>query len=272
MQYVKVIFEIQSGEQGEVLIALLSEAGYDGFEESEHALLAYIEQPKFHEDELGAIAQSMQVIFKTENIPSQNWNAIWESNFPPVMVDDFCTIRADFHDIKVATPYEILITPKMSFGTGHHATTQLVMLLMKDIDLRGKSVLDFGTGTGVLAILAEMLGATKILAIDNDDWCVENAQENAERNNCKHITVQKGSLNDAAMAKADVILANINRHILLEYMPSLFEKLNVGGTIIMSGLLTTDRDIIVAAAEGAGFKSGKSMERANWIAIELSKV
>jgi ribosomal protein L11 methyltransferase len=272
MNYIKVTFEIHSAEQGEVLIALLSEAGYDGFEESENALLAYIEQPKFHEDELGAIAQSMHIAFKTEIIPSQNWNAIWESNFPPVIVDDFCTIRADFHDIKVTTPYEIVITPKMSFGTGHHATTQLVMLLLKETDLRGKSVLDFGTGTGVLAILAEMLGATSTLAIDNDDWCVENAQENVARNNCKHITVQKGSLNDAEMARADVILANINRHILLEYMPALFEKLNVGGTIIMSGLLTTDKDIIIAAAETAGFKFGKIMERANWIAIKLSKV
>jgi len=271
MQYVKVTFAIRNQEQSDILIALLSENGFDGFEESTDSLLAYIELPKFHPDELRPVAESLGLNYDTETIPAQNWNALWESNFPPVIVEDFCTIRADFHNIHVTTPYEILITPKMSFGTGHHATTQLMMLMMKDLELSRKTVLDFGTGTGVLAILAEMLGAVNILAIDNDDWCVENAGENIARNNCRQITVRKGSLEVSGERKTDLILANINRHILLQYMPLLHGKLNVYGRLLMSGLLSEDKDIIIKAATDAGFIFKNLKEQNNWIAILFVK-
>jgi ribosomal protein L11 methyltransferase len=272
MQYVKVSFVITTQEQSDMLVALLANAGYDGFEESEGELLAYIESPKFHADELKSVAEAQGAGYSTELIPAQNWNSLWESNFPPVMVADFCTIRAHFHDIQVTTPYEILITPKMSFGTGHHATTQLMMLLMKDVGMKGKRVLDFGTGTGVLAILAEMLGAAHVLAIDNDDWCVENAIENAERNNCKNIRVRKGSPDEADGGKYGVILANINRHILLEYMPLLYDKLDGGGTLLMSGLLSEDRAIIISAAVDEGFIFQKELEQGNWIALSFGRI
>jgi ribosomal protein L11 methyltransferase len=271
MQYIKIVFEIKDGEQSDLLIALLANIGYDGFEESDRRLLAYIEQPAFHEAELSEIAAQVKVTYQQEIVAEQNWNALWESNFPPVIVDDFCTIRADFHNIEVNTPYEILITPKMSFGTGHHATTQLVMMLMRETELKGKTVLDFGTGTGVLAILAEMLGAKDITAIDNDDWCVENAKENTARNKCKHVTIEKGSLDEVVQTPKDVILGNINRHILLHYMDALYKRLNSGGTIIMSGLLTADRDIILAAAEASGFQFVTIKEQTNWIAVKLVK-
>ncbi len=272
MQYVKIMFALSSGEQSDILIALLAEAGYDGFEESGNELLAYIERPKFHEEELREIARGQSVDFNVEIIPAQNWNALWESNFQPVIVEDFCTIRADFHKIVVTTPYDILITPKMSFGTGHHATTQLVMLMMRDTDLKGAKVLDFGTGTGVLAILAEKLGATDIMAIDNDDWCVENAQENVTRNSCKHIKVLKGSLDEVPANSYQVILANINRHILLQHMGGLYDSLDKNGTIIMSGLLLADEPVIVVAAEAAGFKFKKMSEQSNWISLVFNKV
>ncbi|MCD6010818.1 MAG: hypothetical protein K0Q79_680 [Flavipsychrobacter sp.] len=271
MQYVKLTFAITGEEQSGILIAMLTEIGYDGFEEAGDTLIAYIAQPNFHEEELQLVTGQLGANYATEIIQEQNWNALWESNFPPVIVEGLCTIRADFHDIKVTTPYDIRITPKMSFGTGHHATTQLMMQLMQQQDMENTSVLDFGTGTGVLAILAEMMGATNILAIDNDDWCVENASENLERNNCRHIRVEKGSLEVAGNDKFQVILANINRHILLQYMQALYDKLGNNGVILMSGLLREDRDIIVNAAETVKFGFEKIKEQGNWIALVFNK-
>jgi ribosomal protein L11 methyltransferase len=271
MQYIKVTFLNTAKDISDILIALLADAGYEGFEEGDDVLYAFIPMPGFNKDELALLAAQYGVAYETEMIPAQNWNALWESNFQPVIVEDFCTIRAHFHDIKVATPYEIVITPKMSFGTGHHSTTQLMILMMRDIAFKGASVLDFGTGTGVLAILAEMLGADRITAIDNDIWSVENAVENTERNNCSHIEVLQGSIEDIHDDKEDIILANINRHILLQYMPRLYGRLDSGGQILMSGLLTDDREIIVEAATNAGLQFKQIKEQNNWIALLFEK-
>ncbi len=271
MQYVKVTFAITSQDMSDMLMAMLSDAGYNGFEETGNELFAYIETPQFKEEELAAVAGGYGIAYSTEIIPAQNWNALWESNFQPVVVDSFCTIRAHFHDIAVTTPYDIIITPKMSFGTGHHATTQLMIMMMKDIDFKGRSVLDFGTGTGVLAILAEMLGASSVLAIDNDEWSVENTLENTARNHCKNIIVQQASVEDTQAGKSDVILANINRHILLQYMPVLYQKLNEHGVILMSGLLAADKEIILEAAAAAGFELKRVNQQTNWIALLFEK-
>ena len=272
MQYIKVIFKNSAGEVADMLIALLSDAGFNGFEETENDLFAYIGETEFSPGILETIAGGLGVSYETEIIAPQNWNALWESNFQPVIVAGVCTIRAHFHDIEVSTPYEIVITPKMSFGTGHHATTQQMILQMKDMELSGRSVLDFGTGTGVLAILAEKLGAAKVLAIDNDIWSIENAAENIIRNSCKNISVQQGSLEDIAPGKFDVILANINRHILLQYMTDLYSRLNSGGTILMSGLLMEDKDIICTAASGVGFLFKHMTEQNNWISLLFQKI
>jgi ribosomal protein L11 methyltransferase len=271
MDYIKVSFAITGEEQSDVLIALLSSIGYNGFEEAADKLLAYIEKPTYNEAELKDVAITAGAEYAAELVAGQNWNALWESNFSPVIIEGLCTIRADFHHIEVKTQYDILITPKMSFGTGHHATTQLMMQLMNEQDLKWASVLDFGTGTGVLAILAEMMGAESILAIDNDDWCVENANENVMRNNCRHIAVKKGSLEASGHGRWDFILANINRHILLEHMHSFYEKLNEHGMILMSGLLVEDKDIIVDAATAEGLIFKEVRAQANWIALLFSK-
>ena len=271
MKYVKVRFTGVSLELSDMLIAMLSDAGYNGFEENEGELLAYIGEEALNEPELEAIATSLDVAFEKEVLVHQNWNALWESNFQPVVVDGICAIRAHFHDITVTTPHEIVITPKMSFGTGHHATTQQMMMVMNEMDLKGKSVLDFGTGTGVLAIFAEMLGAASIFAIDNDEWSVENAIENTGRNNCTRITVQQGSLEDVPGEKFDIILANINRHILLQYMEALRHKIEDNGQILMSGLLAEDKDIIVTAASKAGLQLVKNGELNNWIVLLFEK-
>jgi ribosomal protein L11 methyltransferase len=272
MQYVKITFSVTSQDMSDMLMAKLSDAGYNGFEEDDNKLLAYIETSRFEEGELKAIAGGYMADYETEIIPSQNWNALWESNFEPVVVNGFCTIRAHFHDIEVATLYDIVITPKMSFGTGHHATTQLMIMIMKDLDFKGKSVLDFGTGTGVLAILAEMLGASEVLAIDNDEWSAENANENIGRNQCEKIKVQLGSIEALSYAKTDIILANINRHILLEYMQPSYERLNNSGVILMSGLLKEDKEIIVKAAIDIGFHLVQANEQTNWIALLFEKI
>ncbi len=272
MSHIKVTFAIPEGGDGDILIALLADAGYEGFEEIGNDLLAYISSDSFSEDDLKEIAKTLQLDYKTEEVAEQNWNQLWESNFQPVIVDGFCTIRAHFHDIEVSTPYEIIITPKMSFGTGHHATTQLVLTMMKDIDLQGRSVLDFGSGTGVLAIMAEKLGASDILAIDNDKWCMENAEENVLRNGCKHIAVRIGSLEEVPHKPVDVILANINRHILLQYMADIHTLLRAGGAIIMSGLLIEDKEVILASAADAGFVFRNVKELNGWIALLFEKL
>jgi ribosomal protein L11 methyltransferase len=271
MEYLKVTFPVNSRDVSDILTALLADAGFDGFEEAGNELLAYIERAKLDKELLDEIAGVTGLVYTTELIAPQNWNEVWESNFPPVIVEDFCTIRAHFHDIRVTTPYEILITPKMSFGTGHHATTQLMMLLMRDTAFTGRTVVDFGCGTGVLAILAEKLGASRVLAIDNDEWCVENTLENIARNNCDKIKVKQGSLEDA-VGEAEVILANINRHILLHYMEMLFNKLKSGGVLLMSGLLADDETIIVEAARKQGFIHEGTRSKANWISLVFNKL
>ncbi len=272
MQYVKVTFPVTAEDASDMLTALLADAGYDGFEEKENELLAYIPTENFDQDELDRISGQTGSTYTVEQIPEQNWNALWESNFDPVIVGDLCTVRAEFHNIEVSTPYDIVITPKMSFGTGHHATTQLMMLLMKEVSFKDKSVLDFGTGTGVLAILAELLGADEVLAIDNDEWSAENARENVARNHCSRIEVKQGSLEDTGELKTDIILANINRNILLQYMGSLYQKLEADGTILMSGLLVEDEQVIMEAAIGAGFVFSRILVQGNWIALIFNKI
>ncbi len=253
----------------EILIAELGEIGFDAFEQAEHSLVACIPEANFDIDAFKNCIGEFE--YSSNIVQPKNWNEEWEKNFEPVFIGDFCTIRADFHDLKVTTPYEIVITPKMSFGTGHHSTTQLVMMLMKKDKFEGKKVLDFGTGTGVLAIFAEMLGATDILGIDNDDWCVENGNENLERNNCKHTKIEKIVTNSLPVGPYDTILANINRHILLDFMEQMHEQTMSGGKIIMSGLLEDDFEIIQNAATGAGLKFIEKQSLNGWIAISYSK-
>ncbi|MBK6935571.1 MAG: 50S ribosomal protein L11 methyltransferase [Chitinophagaceae bacterium] len=182
--YIQITFTNLQPEQADMLIAQLSEAGFDGFEEGENLLKAFIPENDYNKFLLKELTYKYRLQYAEQVIPEQNWNALWESNFQPVVVDDFVGVRACFHEPISSVEYEIGITPKMSFGTGHHATTYMMMQQMRNIPFLGKSVFDFGTGTGVLAILAEKLGAASVFAIDNDDWSIENARENCQFNNC----------------------------------------------------------------------------------------
>lgn len=270
MNYKQITVKTNDAPQREILIALLASMGFDGFEEKENELLAFIAEDNFDTVVVENCLASFSVTFSAETIEKTNWNKSWEQNFQPVVVDGFCTVRADFHNMSVHTPHEIIITPKMSFGTGHHATTQLMMRMMQHISFEEKTVFDFGTGTGILAILAAQLRAKNIIAIDNDEWSFENAVENASRNNAD-IDVRLSTLEDVPESHFDIILANINRHILLQYMTTLYEKAALNGIVLMSGLLQEDKEIVVASAERTGFLFEKMEQEQNWIALQFSK-
>jgi len=267
----QVVIAKAAGEVRDIIVALLGNMGYTGFEEQEHELLAFISIGDFDKNALDELAAEYTFSYELADVEERNWNAIWEAEFEPVIVGEVCTIRAHFHAPATNTKYEIVITPKMSFGTGHHATTQLMIMGMQDVTFEGKKVLDFGTGTGVLAILAERLGSTDILAIDNDEWAVNNSIENVERNNCDHIRLKQASLEDLDSSSYDVILANINRHILLATMPLLFQKTSDDGLLIMSGLLEDDEAIVSDAARQVGFVVADVNKRNGWISIRCGK-
>ena len=266
--HIQITFAGLQPEQQDVLIAHLAEAGFEGFEENDQELKAFIPEKKYDGALLQELAYKYQLDFSEELIPEQNWNRSWESNFQPVIVDDFVAVRADFHEPSTGVELEIIITPKMSFGTGHHATTSLMVRQMREIDFTGKTVFDFGTGTGLLAILAEKLGAKKIMAIDNDDWSIANAIENFERNSCRNIRLEK---NDRLTGdeKYEVILANINKNVILENFSSLFVHLAPGGTMLLSGLLTTDEEDILPIADSYHLILSARMEQNNWICLRF---
>jgi ribosomal protein L11 methyltransferase len=270
MDYVKVSIQCD-GELSEIMIAILGSIGYEGFEEDKGLLYAYINDADFDEQVLAEILKARMLSAEITTIKKINWNKQWEENFPPVIVDDFCTIRADFHDINVLSKYEIVITPKMSFGTGHHSTTQLMIESMRDIDFNGKVVLDFGTGTGILAILASMMQAEKIIGVDNEEWACENSRENSNRNNIDNIEIVQGSLDAIPDIAFEIILANINRHILLQYMVTMYSKLKAGGRILMSGILREDEEIITSSALNAGFKTLDIQTKNNWLVLSFTK-
>jgi ribosomal protein L11 methyltransferase len=223
------------------------------------------------ENELNNIFSLHNLKYSKSIIKEENWNAVWESNFEPVRVGDFVGIRANFHpsfDPKVQ--YEIQITPKMSFGTGHHATTFTVMQLMENLDFRGKSVYDFGTGTGILAILAEMLGASEVLAVDNDPWCIENSEENLQANGSSMITIQ---LVEAAFQPRDfdMIIANVNRHIIEANLEALTQVSNSTSTLILSGLLIEDQDDIISLAQKNNWQFIQSQPLDGWVSLLFNK-
>ena len=255
---------IATEQEQEILISQLEELYANGFEQTQDALIAYFPVNNFESYAVNGILKNYQYSITT--VEEQNWNAVWESNFEPVVVEDFCAIRAEFHQPITNVSYEIVITPKMSFGTGHHATTNMMIQQMKDMDFTGKHVFDFGTGTGILAILAEKLGSEKIQAIDVDVWSIENARENINRNGCSKINVELSSQLPAQ--QFDIILANINRNVILQYLPGLKEILNnEQGELLLSGLLVSDKEDIMNACMNQGLKLIKELERNSWISL-----
>jgi ribosomal protein L11 methyltransferase len=253
--------------QQEELIALLNDFNPSGYEQHEEVLIAYFEEEGFNEEAVHPLLDGFD--FKLAEVEEQNWNELWESNFQPVVVGSFCAVRAHFHQPIPNVAHEIIITPKMSFGTGHHATTYMMMEQMKDIDFQNKEVFDFGTGTGILAILAEKLGASKVTAIDVDEWSIENARENIERNGCKQIDVRLSTT--IPDQQFDVILANINRNVLLQYSEQLSKACKETTSLLLSGLMTDDANDIGQTFTQQGFQLQNRTDRANWISLLFTK-
>ena len=266
-----IAISIETVDWQDLLIALMSERGYEGFEQEEAVLKAFIPEEDFDQVVLEELLTAHGLNYTLERIEERNWNAEWEKNFQPVVVDTFCAIRAHFHEPISGVKHELVITPKMSFGTGHHATTYMMLQSMQGIALRGKRVLDFGTGTGVLAILAERLGAAGIVAIDNDDWSIANAMENVEANGCSRITVMKIDKVAELEGVFDVILANINKHVIVDQLGDLVQHLAQGGVILLSGLLQDDSEDIENEAIKNNLSVSNWMMKGSWICLKTEK-
>jgi ribosomal protein L11 methyltransferase len=266
MPHIQLVITANEYQQEE-LIALLSDFEPEGFEQKEGELLAYFSGGLPVSPELEQLLEGYVHEWKT--IEEKNWNEEWERNFRPVKVMDFCAIRADFHEAVQGVEHEIVITPKMSFGTGHHATTYMMIAQMQHMDFPGQKVFDFGTGTGILAILAERLGAASVTAIDVDEWSIENATENCERNHCRQISVSRSS--EIPEQQFDIILANINRNVLLQYAEPLSAALGTGGLLLLSGILAADENDIAAAFTSRGFALSTKSERENWVSLLFNR-
>ena len=273
--YIGYTFKVEPIQPGtEILIAELGFSGFESFVETPEGVIAYIQEV----DHFDAILDDIQILnskkfnisFEFEPIAQTNWNAEWEKNFNPIIVEDRCAIRAPFHEA-FNVEYDIVIEPKMSFGTGHHETTHMMIQHILATDFTNKSVLDMGCGTGLLAILAEKKGATAIEAIDIDNWCYLNSLENVTRNGCKHITVLEGDASLLSGKQYDIIIANINRNILLTDLSTYVTCLNEKGSLFLSGFYDSDCELIETTCNQLNLKLENTLMRNHWVALKFVK-
>ena len=272
--YIAYDFNVSPKEPAtEMLIAQLGYVGFESFVEQDYGVTAYIQKQEWNskilEDVFMLNSNEFNITFEHNEIAQTNWNEEWEKNFNPIQVDNLVSIRAPFHTNPLLQ-FDIVIEPKMSFGTGHHETTHMMVQHLLALDLDTKKVLDMGCGTGILAIFAEMKGAKPIDAIDIDSWCYENSLENIQRNNCNHITVYEG---DASLLKEkyDVIIANINRNILLSDIKTYTDCLNENGVLLLSGFYKEDIAIIEDEVTKHGLTFETMIQKNNWVALKYVK-
>lgn len=278
MQYVKAIFKFENIEdyQQDLLISDLADLGFDTFEDSDHGFTAFVMKDNFSEqalkDLLAHYTDDFATNYTLEDVADENWNAEWEKNFNPLIIDDVCYVRATFHEPQPSYPYEIVIDPKMSFGTGHHQTTSMMMQYILAADLKDKTVLDMGCGTAILAILAAKLGAKNLVAIDYDNVCYESTIENAALNNISNLKALCGSKEVIPNEEYDVIFANINRNILLDQIHRYAEVLQSGGKIFFSGFyLDPDLGMITAECAKYGIQYLDHKQNGDWVAAQFEK-
>lgn len=274
MDYIEIAVNIEPYNEtiAEILVAELGEIGFDSFSDTESGFNAYIPQNLYNKEQIDDVLSSFQfeekVSYTSNFIKTENWNALWESNFDPVIIDNRCVIRAPFHKDLPKTDYEILIEPKMAFGTGHHETTYLMSEAVLDTDVTNLQVLDMGCGTAILAILAALKGAEHVDAIDNDDWATVNAVENVERNNLvDKITVMTGDAALLGTPRYNLILANINRNILLADMEQYVKSMLPSSKLIMSGIYPDDIPMIEQEATRLGLTKLYQKTRNKWAMV-----
>ena len=275
MAYIEIKCSVNPPEIGnDILIALLSEIGCESFMETEEGVLAYIQKSVFSKELLDTLSLPKEADFgftySIAEIKDENWNAVWESNYPPVLIEEVCFIHAPFHDKREDVLYDMVIEPKMSFGTAHHETTALMISYLLSEKCEEKNVLDMGSGTGVLGILASMRKAKKVIAIDNDTWAFENCLENVERNHITNMHCILGDANNIPPESYDLIIANINRNILLNDMDTYVQHLAKGSIILFSGFYETDDlDSIKLKASSLGLRYHSHKEKNGWVAAKF---
>ena len=276
MNYIEYDFTVSPTEMGaEILMAELAEVGFDSFEDTPTGIKAYIPKDSWNEQILQDIYllsnPEFTISYQITEIEQVNWNEEWEKNFSPIVVEDLCTVRANFHPVP-NTRYDIVITPKMSFGTGHHETTYMMLQQLLPLSLEDTKVLDMGCGTGILAIMAALRGARDITAIDIDPWCVENATENVQQNNCSFITIKEGDVSLIAGEQYKLILANINRNILLSDIPAYTQALLPQGLLLVSGFYEEDLPAIKEKCQEVGLTYLSHIERNRWVSAKSQRL
>lgn len=279
MDYIEIHCRLSPADPwADILIAELADIGFESFSEEADGLKAYISACRYRSRAVNSIyeryvkAGPEKLSFEVQRLGGRNWNVVWESNFEPVVIAGKCLIRAPFHAANPDIAHEIIIEPKMSFGTGHHETTSLAVEWLLEMDLKDKAVLDMGCGTGVLAILAAKKGAQPVTAIDNYLYAWENTQENAERNSVQNIQILHGDASLLGKETYDVIIANITRNVLLEDMAKYHQVLNTGGVLLLSGFLSFDKDTIFAEADRLGLKLVGEKKQEDWVSLKLLNI
>lgn len=276
MDYIEVSFTIGPIEPGtDILMAELSLLDFESFIETDDGLLAYAQEDDFnaHElEELPVLSNSQfKVKYSYKKIEQKNWNAEWESSFEPIIVDDRCVVRAPFHEEVGGVEYDIIMEPRMAFGTGHHETTFLMLSYILDMQIEAKRVMDVGCGTGVLAILAAFKNASHVEAVDIDEWAYDNAKDNCKINNCDDIVVYQGGAEKLSEKEFDVIFANINRNILLQDMKAYTNSLINNGELLLSGFYEEDIDMLMDEANKYGMVLVEKKKRNKWVSLKLKK-
>lgn len=275
MNYVEVDITANDAMLRDVITAELAEIGFESFTETEEGLKAYVQEELFNATQLETVLHALFPYnlppYTVKVIEQQNWNEEWEKNYEPVVVDDFCVLRASFHPKPEGFELDILIDPKMSFGTGHHPTTVSVIRLMREIDFTGKTVFDFGCGTGVLSIVAALQGAKSITAIDIDEWSIENSQENFLKNGLTEFDLSARPIESFAGQTYDIVLANINKNIIIQSLPALQSISKPGTPILFSGFFTHDIEDIAEAAKPFGFTYIKHLSNNDWAAALFTR-
>lgn len=270
MDYQELKIQVSSEEQRDIILCRLLGEGFESFVEAEYILLAYIPAHLLIKENIEPILDDFHVTYQFTLMPKKNWNEEWEKHYDPILILDKCFIRAPFHPPLEGIQFEIIIEPKMSFGTAHHETTSMMIELMMETDFEGRKVLDMGCGTGILAIFARKLGSAGVVAVDNDEWSVQNSLENIRKNKADGIRVLLGDAKIIGDTGYDVILANINRNILLEQLKD-YSRLMERGEVLLSGFYKEDIPVIIEKAEKCGFKFLTMKTKNKWVAIKFAK-